>query len=104
MSLDAPTVKTEVSATDVRAALAQVLRSSPFARAPQLRRLLPFLVDETLAGRSERLKEYVIGLEVFARPSSYDPRVDSLVRVEARRLRTALASYYSGEGSGDGIV
>ncbi len=104
MSLDGPPANADVPAADVRAALARVLRSSPFARSPQLQRFLTFLVDETLAGRGERLKEYVIGLEVFARPPSYDPRVDSLVRVEARRLRAALAGYYSAEGRGDDVA
>jgi eukaryotic-like serine/threonine-protein kinase len=104
MSLDATRADASVPAADVRAALARVLRSSPFVRSPQLQRFLSFLVDEILAGRGEQLKEYVIGLEVFARPSSYDPRVDSLVRVEARRLRAALASYYSTEGRSDGVV
>lgn len=104
MSLDGPGPGGAIPPADVRAALARVLRSSPFARSPQLQRFISFVVEETLAGRGERLKEYVIGLEVFARPASYDPRIDSLVRVEARRLRAALASYYATEGGKDPVV
>ena len=89
---------------EVRAALGRVVRSSPFLHSPQLRRFLSFLVGETLAGRGGLLKEYVIGLEVFSRPSSFDPRLDSLVRVEARRLREALRAYYEGEGRADPIT
>jgi TolB-like protein/Flp pilus assembly protein TadD len=66
--------------------------------------MLRFLVEETLAGRSDRLKEYVVGLEVFDRPDSYDPRLDSIVRVEARRLRAALNQYYANEGNADPII
>jgi len=104
MPLDPPPADASVTTADVRAALAGVLRSGPLARSPQLQRFLAFLVDETLAGRGDRLKEYVIGLEVFSRPASYDPRVDSLVRVEARRLRAALAAYYSTDGRNDPVV
>lgn len=104
MSLNDPAPGAAIPPADVTAALGRVLRSVAFARSPQLQRFLGFVVEETLAGRGERLKEYVIGLEVFSRPASYDPRTDSLVRVEARRLRVALASYYSGEGRDDTVV
>ncbi len=104
MPLNAPAADATVPFADVRAALGRVLQSASFAHSPQLQRFLTFLVEETLAGRGAHLKEYVIGLEVFARPASYDPRVDSLVRVEARRLRAALASYYSGDGRDDTVV
>jgi TolB-like protein len=94
----------ELSAPEVQAALDHVTQSGPFLRSRQLQRMLRFLVEETLAGRGERLKEYVIGVEVFGRPDSYDPRLDSLVRVEARRLRTALDQYYAKEGTSDPLV
>ena len=103
MSPDAPPSDSVLASDDVRAALKRVLASGPFARSPQLQRLLAFLVEQTLAGAGNRLKEYVIGLEVFSRPPSYDPRIDSLVRVEARRLRAALSAYYAGEGQGDRV-
>ncbi len=66
--------------------------------------MLRFLVEETLAGRASRLKEYVLGVEVFDRPASYDPRLDSIVRVEARRLRSALEQYYADEGRADPVI
>ncbi len=89
---------------EVLAALERVTRSALFLRSSQLQRLLRYLVEETLAGRAERLKEFVIGVEVFGRPSSFDPRIDSLVRVEARRLRAALDAYYADEGRPDPVV
>jgi eukaryotic-like serine/threonine-protein kinase len=93
-----------VAVPEIRDALTRVLQSGVFLRSGQLQRLLRFLVEETLAGRGERLKEYVIGVEVFGRPPSYDPRIDSLVRVEARRLRATLATYYREDGSQDPVV
>jgi tetratricopeptide (TPR) repeat protein len=84
--------------------LQRVLASASLQRSPQLQRFLCFIVDEKLAGRGDRLKEYVLGVEIFGRPASYDPRLDSLVRVEARRLRTALESYYGSAGIHDPIV
>ena len=92
------------SADDVRHELARLLGSAGFANAGRMSRFLKFIVERTLAGEGERLKEYVIGVEVFDRDADYDPRLDAIVRVEAARLRTKLAEYYAGEGRGDAIV
>ncbi len=67
-------------------------------------RFLRLAVERTLAGQSDELKEYLIGVEVFDRKSSYDPRVDPIVRVEARRLRAKLKAYYEGDGCGDAVL
>ena len=67
-------------------------------------RFLKFAVEETLAGRSEQLKEQSLGLEVFDRKTDYDPRIDPIVRVEARRLRAKLKAYYTSPGRRDDIV
>ena len=92
------------TADDVRHQLDRLLASSGFANAGRMSRFLKFVVEKTLAGESERLKEYVIGIEVFDRDASYDPRLDSIVRVEAARLRSKLAEYYAGEGRGDAVI
>jgi TolB-like protein len=86
---------------EVHAALERVLASSSFASANRLSRFLRFIVERSLAGQAERLKEYVIGVEVFDRDERYDPRIDSIVRVEAGRLRAKLDEYYRGAGGGD---
>ena len=67
-------------------------------------RFLRFTVERTLAGQADQLKEYLIGVEVFDRKPSYDPRVDPIVRVEARRLRAKLKAYYDGDGSADAVL
>ena len=79
----------------VRRQLDRLLASAGFANAGRMSRFLKFVVEKTLVGEGERLKEYVIGVEVFDRDANYDPRVDAIVRVEAARLRTKLAEYYA---------
>ena len=86
----------------VEAILARATGSNTFRRSVRHRRFLEYLVRTTLAGHVERLKEVVIGIEVFGRSvADYDPRTDPIVRVEAGRLRDKLARYYSGEGAGE---
>src|SRR5690348_6794510 len=67
-------------------------------------RFLRLAVEWTLAGKGEELKEYLVGVEVFDRSTEYDPRVDPIVRVEARRLRSKLKAYYDGDGKADPVV
>jgi tetratricopeptide (TPR) repeat protein len=92
-----------VPAADIRAQLDLILRSRAFIQSHRIRRFLQFVVEESLLGQPHRLKEYLIGLEVFDRREAFDPRVDSIVRVEARRLRYKLEEYYRTEGRDDGI-
>lgn len=83
----------------VRAELAEVLSSPAFAAASAHQRLLRHLVEHSLAGDLARLKETMLGIEVFQRPAaSFDPAQDSIVRVEARRLRQRLQRHYEAEG------
>lgn len=79
----------------------RILSSKAFRQADRLKRFLSFTVAETMAGRGEQLKEFVIGVEVFGKGPSFDPRSDPIVRVQARRLRAQLARYYSQEGQAD---
>ncbi|QOY89878.1 hypothetical protein [Paludibaculum fermentans] len=88
---------------EVRAALTRILASPRFAGAEKLSRFLSFIVETTLAGAGAEIKEYLIALEVYQRPESYNPRVDSIVRVEASRLRTRLSEYYAAEGQTETI-
>src|SRR5215472_14287330 len=86
------------------AQLNRILASKAFRQADRLKRFLTFIVEETLAGRGERLKEFVVGVEVFGKDDSFDPRNDPIVRVQARRLRTQLARYYHEEGQDDPLA
>jgi TolB-like protein/Tfp pilus assembly protein PilF len=88
----------------VRQQLRRILASKTFRQADRLQSFLGFIVNEVMAGRSDKLKEFLIGVEVFGKESSFDPRMDPLVRVQARRLRTRLERYYREEGQNDEIA
>lgn len=89
---------------EVRSQLERLLASEVFRSSNRLSRFLQFIVEQSLAGEQDRLKEYVIGVEVFDRDDDYDPRIDSIVRVEAGRLRAKIEEYYRGEGHDDDVV
>jgi TolB-like protein/Tfp pilus assembly protein PilF len=86
--------KGELAAGAIRSQLEDILASEEFIKSERLRRFLQLTVGWVLAGRAGQLKEYVLGRDVFDRGPSYDPRADSIVRVEARRLRAKLRRYY----------
>ena len=87
----------------IRRQMDRIIHSGPFHQSHRRQRFLDYLVNETLAGRGERLKGYNIALEVFDRPETFDATVDPLVRVEAARLREKLHEYYGTEGQNDPI-
>ncbi|UWZ85490.1 malectin [Occallatibacter riparius] len=82
-----------------REELAAVLRSKEFARAPRLAQFLEYLCEKLFAGETGQIKEYSIGVELFGRGVEFDQESDSIVRVEANRLRKRLAEYYATEGA-----
>lgn len=92
-----------VSPEAVRNQLSRILSSKAFARSPRISRFLTFVVEQTLERQEDKLKEYMLGVEVFGRLDSFDPRIDSIVRVEARRLRYKLEKYYESEGPDDSV-
>ncbi|MEJ2137107.1 MAG: hypothetical protein P8X86_17915 [Desulfofustis sp.] len=85
----------------VRTHLERLIQSSRFKASEKQKRFLKFIVEETLQGRATQLKAYTVAIAVYDRPSSFNPQVDPIVRVEAGRLRRALENYYlaSNEGS-----
>lgn len=88
--------------SDTEAGLARILATPPF-RSNRRRILLSYLVEETLAGRGDRLKGYTIATAVFGRGEDFDSQSDPVVRLEARRLRRDLDSYYAGGGQADPV-
>jgi serine/threonine-protein kinase len=105
MALQGSTVELgKDSDTKVADQLNRILASKAFRQADRLKRFLTFIVEETVGGRGERLKEFVVGVEVFGKPESFDPRNDPIVRVQARRLRAQLTRYYREEGPDDEVL
>jgi|SRR5579871_336791 len=88
---------------EVRAEVQRILQSQLFSNCERLRRFISFAAQHALSGSGQLLKEYVIGIEVFDRTTQFDPRIDPIVRVEARRLRSKLTSYYASMGYQDPV-
>lgn len=82
------------SSSEIRAELRRVLDSAEFDASERNRRFLEYVVEEALAGRAERIKAYSIATLVFGRNASFDPQLDPVVRMEARRLRRSLERFY----------
>ena len=93
-----------VTPEEQRQQLGKVLHSQVFRGAPGLQRFLEYIASKTIDGLSDEIKEYTIGKELLGRTEDYDPRVDTVVRVQARRLRDKLNEYYDREGAHDEIV
>jgi TolB-like protein len=88
----------KLSEREVRSELDRLLQSALFSQSDRLGRFLRFAIENALAGNTDLLKEYVIGTEVYDRKPPYHPSQDSIVRTEARRLRSKLKEYYESEG------
>ena len=83
--------------------LAKILESRVFEMSERMQRFLRFIVEMTLAGKQSEIGEYNLGLEVYDRTAEFDPRLNSIVRVDAARLRSKLREYYETEGRDDVI-
>jgi serine/threonine-protein kinase len=104
MAVRTTTLPVSIDPEKVRRQLDRTLASKAFRQVDRLQRFLSFIVTETLGGHGDNLKEFLIGVEVFGKESSFDPRMDPIVRVQARRLRARLTRYYREEGRGDEIL
>lgn len=98
------TFDVSVTADQQRQQLGKVLHSEVFRGAPGLQRFLDYIASKAIEGQSDAIKEYTIGKELLGRTEDYDPRVDTVVRVQARRLREKLKEYYDHEGAHDDIL
>jgi hypothetical protein len=87
----------------IQFALERVLQSEAFRKTPSLRHLLEYLVEKSVEGHPEQLKESVVAIEVFSRRNDFDGRIDNIVRVQAHRLRKLLDGYYADEGQADTV-
>jgi hypothetical protein len=91
------------NATSVRTALQRILQSQGFRSSRRSRDFLRYVVERTLDGHAESLKERSIGIDVFGRSTEYDPSDDATVRVKAGEVRKRLGMYYATEGHADEI-
>jgi len=103
-TVDGTDIDKAVPETEVRQEVQRILASDIFRRSARMERFLTLAVDRALTGHPEALKEYALGRDVFNRGEDYDPRVDSIVRVEAQRLRRKLREYYNSSGRNDRVI
>jgi hypothetical protein len=89
---------------EIWAAVNRIGGSRTLKGCTKLMRLLAFVVKATLEGEADYLKETVIGVFVFGRQPDFDPKVDTIVRSQAWRLRAKLKKYYAYEGSQDHVI
>lgn len=87
-----------INPSDVRAALEEIVASEELSTSPRLQEILRYIVEEKLAGRGARIKGKTIAADVYGRDLSGAGATDTIVRVEARRLRRLLSQYYEGTG------
>jgi hypothetical protein len=91
------------SPEDIRAHLARLLGTVAFRASDRRRRLLAYMVEQTLAGQGDRLKAFDLAVAVLGRNAGFDPQCDPIVRVEVRRLRRDLEHHYLTDGRDDPI-
>lgn len=87
--------------SEIAVALQRVLACEMMRKSPKLQSFLTYIVDETMAGRGDRLKAYSIAIAALGKHSAFDPSIDPIVRVEASRLRRCLNAYYASDGQND---
>lgn len=88
---------------EINTSLERMFAADAFKSSPKLRRFLRYIVDQKLDGKADQLKAYSIAIDVFNYPVDFDPQNDPIIRVQARRLRTALKEYYVNEGADENL-
>lgn len=89
----------EVTDEEILDHLDAICATEEFRRAARCRNFLRYVVEETLAGRTDRIKAYAIAVSVLGRDEGFDPQADPVVRIEAGHLRRRLEHYYLTDGS-----
>jgi hypothetical protein len=101
--IPATQVAPRLSDAEILSQVQRITQNGVFIASPRLCRFLAWAVQETLRNGGENIKQYIVGREVFDRNHDFDPRVDSIVRTEAQRLRRKLREYYDSEGRSDPV-
>ena len=92
-----------INSSEIWAAVERIHESRAMSDCPRLMQFFRFVVASTLKGEAMHLKETTIGVAVFGRSPDYDPKVDTIVRSQAWRLRSKLRHYYASEGANEPI-
>ena len=87
----------------IRTQVKKILNSAQFSDTTRLKRFLEYVVTETLEGRGDQIKGYSLGVDVFDKSEDFDAQSDTIVRVQAKKLRMRLSLYYASEGANDSV-
>jgi TolB-like protein len=101
---DNPAEESLFNVDAVEEQLGRIFHGPHFTESPILKKFLAFIVQETVAGRANCLKEYTIAVNVLDKPHNFNPQENGIVRIHAGRLRRALGQYYDGVGRNDEVV
>jgi hypothetical protein len=93
-----------LSPEEKRQLVQRVIGSQAFSRTPAMRAFLRYITENEILGRTEKLKEQTIGVEVLGRPADYNPTDDNIVRVRAHELRGRLEKYFDSEGANEPFI
>lgn len=93
----------DLSKKEIQEELDCILSSNMFSRSSVLSNFLKFIVEETLEGRTENLKEYSIAVSALGKADDFNPQIDAIVRIHAGRLRRLLNEYYVGVGQNNAV-
>ena len=93
-----------ISKERIQQQLEKIFQSDQFIAAEKLRLFLHYVVEQSINGRSEHVKQYTIAVEALGYDAGFNPQEDSIIRIQARRLRWALDEYYHGDGIDDPIL
>jgi hypothetical protein len=100
MLLEEKGLQAEILETQVE----RILRSDELRTSEVLRQILKFLLEKTVSGEADHLKEYTVAIDGLGKSATYDPQHNSAVRIQVGRLRQKLAEYYRGEGKDDSVI
>jgi len=95
---------TTIPAELIRQELHLLLHCEEIKNSQILSRFLQYVVNETLSGHEDAIKEYTIGVKALGRPPDFNPQLDAVVRIHAGRLRRTLLQYYQGPGKDDAMI
>lgn len=102
--ISAPTPHGTFSENELQNQVSRISASRVFEHSQTLQRLLRYLANKSIEAPGEQIKEYTVGVEALERRPDFDPKEDTIVRVQIHRLREKLFEYYKSEGMHDPIL
>src|SRR3982751_6594306 len=103
-TISPPVSGIKISNVAIYQQLERIFLDPLFINSQILKKFLSFIVDQTLQGNSQQLKEYTVAVNVLEKPSNFKPQENSIVRIHAGRLRRALNHYYNSKETPEPVL